>query len=516
MILLNEEQYNIVQKCANDVVFFLEEFGYIQHPKYGRLPLKGNMFEWQKKLLRDLASGESVILLKSRQVGATTIVAGFVLWLACFHLNKNCDLLSDKEEKAISLLDKVRYFANNCPSWLIGEIGTDSRLKMEFVFRDDNPESNTYGQIIGRSVIRSLSTASNVPRGSSPSFLLCDEMAFWPPHVAEKLWTSLVPATAHGGQLLICSTPATNTIFEQLYFETLEKIERNEPTRYVIHRVHYRYDCGYDDAWLARASEGLTEEQRMQEFELMFMPLGQPAFYLPALQQCYKPGFKPSLSNMYFSGIDTAEGKSSGDYNAAVVINDRGEVVEVIRNKYPLGVWAGTIVNGVLQPGFVSKLHEKYPGIMQIEYMGAGIQVYNMHVLPPNPVCQVIPKRVTMKSKQQLVNQFILAIEGGSIVFGDEVLFNELRSMVKDGNGGACAPSGGHDDVAMAAFHAFDAFLTYGGVSTGIAFNHITTEDKYNFEEPILYTEGPINYSKRVDHESEFIRYDRESFFNII
>jgi hypothetical protein len=41
MILLNEEQYNIVQKCANDVVFFLEEFGYIQHPKYGRLPLKG-------------------------------------------------------------------------------------------------------------------------------------------------------------------------------------------------------------------------------------------------------------------------------------------------------------------------------------------------------------------------------------------------------------------------------------------------------------------------------------------
>jgi hypothetical protein len=65
------------KKCAKDPVYFMKNYCYIQHPLKGKI--KFDLFEFQKRTLYDLQNFDYNIILKSRQLGISTLTAGYSL-----------------------------------------------------------------------------------------------------------------------------------------------------------------------------------------------------------------------------------------------------------------------------------------------------------------------------------------------------------------------------------------------------------------------------------------------------
>ena len=69
-------------KCAKDPVYFMKKYCYIQHPTRGRILF--NLYPFQEKVLSLYKDNQYAITLKSRQLGISTLVAGYSLWLMTF------------------------------------------------------------------------------------------------------------------------------------------------------------------------------------------------------------------------------------------------------------------------------------------------------------------------------------------------------------------------------------------------------------------------------------------------
>ena len=74
-------------KCANDPVHFMRKYCVIQHPIRGKISF--DLYPFQEKTLNSLKDNDHNIILKSRQLGISTLMAGYGLWLMTFHLDKN-------------------------------------------------------------------------------------------------------------------------------------------------------------------------------------------------------------------------------------------------------------------------------------------------------------------------------------------------------------------------------------------------------------------------------------------
>ena len=64
-------------KCAQDPVHFMKKYCYIQHPMKGKIPF--NLYDFQEKTLREVRKNRYNIILKSRQLGISTLSAGYAL-----------------------------------------------------------------------------------------------------------------------------------------------------------------------------------------------------------------------------------------------------------------------------------------------------------------------------------------------------------------------------------------------------------------------------------------------------
>ena len=58
------------------------------------------------------------IILKSRQLGLSTLSAGYSLWIMLFHKDKNILCIATKQETARNMVTKVKFMYDNLPSWL--------------------------------------------------------------------------------------------------------------------------------------------------------------------------------------------------------------------------------------------------------------------------------------------------------------------------------------------------------------------------------------------------------------
>jgi len=103
-------------KCALDPIYFMKEYCYIQHPVKGKM--KFNLYPFQEKTLGALKDHDYNIILKARQLGISTLSAGYSLWLMNFHLDKNILVIATKQEVAKNLVTKVRVMHKELPNWL--------------------------------------------------------------------------------------------------------------------------------------------------------------------------------------------------------------------------------------------------------------------------------------------------------------------------------------------------------------------------------------------------------------
>ena len=88
-------------KCAQDPAHFMKKYCNIQHPQRGRVLF--NLYPFQEKTLHLLRDNPYSIILKSRQLGISTLSAGYSLWLMLFHKDKNVLCIATKQETASDL-----------------------------------------------------------------------------------------------------------------------------------------------------------------------------------------------------------------------------------------------------------------------------------------------------------------------------------------------------------------------------------------------------------------------------
>ena len=148
-------------KCASDPTHFMRKYCYIQHPQRGRILF--HLYPFQETTLKHFQENDYSIILKSRQLGISTLAAGYSLWLMTFHKDKNVLTLATTQATARNLVSKVQFMYENLPSWL--KVGSLEKNKLSL-------------RLTNGSKITAKSSNADAARSEAVSLLLIDEAAF--------------------------------------------------------------------------------------------------------------------------------------------------------------------------------------------------------------------------------------------------------------------------------------------------------------------------------------------------
>jgi phage FluMu gp28-like protein len=177
-------------KCAASPAYFMKKYCYIQHPKRGRIQF--NLYPFQERVLTLFQENSYSIVLKSRQLGISTLSAGYSLWLMMFHQDKNILCIATKQDTAKNMVTKVKFMYDNLPSWL------------KFPTKPDEANKLTL-RLPNGSQIKATSASSDAGRSEAVSLLIIDEAAFI--HSIGEIWASAQQTLATGGGCIALSTP---------------------------------------------------------------------------------------------------------------------------------------------------------------------------------------------------------------------------------------------------------------------------------------------------------------------
>jgi hypothetical protein len=258
---VNKDLKNIIRqeyiKCAQDPAHFMKKYCHIQHPQRGRVIF--NLYPFQEKVLHLLQDNPYSIILKSRQLGISTLSAGYSLWMMLFQKDKNILCIATKQETARNMVTKVKFMYDNLPSWLKIEADENNKLSL---------------RLSNGSQIKATSASSDAGRSEAVSLLLIDEAAFI--DQIGEIWASAQQTLATGGGAIVLSTPyGTGNWFHKTWVSA----ENNENDFLPI-RLPWYVHPERDEAWRKRQDELLGDPRiAAQECDCDFSTSGDTVFH---------------------------------------------------------------------------------------------------------------------------------------------------------------------------------------------------------------------------------------------
>ena len=255
-------------KCAGDPIHFMKKYCFIQHPQRGRIQF--SLYPFQEKVLSLFQDNPYSIILKSRQLGISTLTAGFSLWMMLFNKDKNILCIATKQDTAKNMVTKVKFMYENLPSWL--KINADENNKLTL-------------RLTNGSQIKATSAASDAGRSEAVSLLLIDEAAFIE-NIGE-IWASAQQTLATGGGCIALSTPyGTGNWFHQTWVRA-----ENKENDFLPIKLPWFVHPERDEVWRKRQDE-LLGDPRMaaQECDCDFSTSGDVVFY-PEFIEYYEKTF---------------------------------------------------------------------------------------------------------------------------------------------------------------------------------------------------------------------------------
>jgi len=445
-------------KCANDPVHFMRKYCYIQHPQRGRIQF--NLFPFQDKVLTLWRDNPYSIVLKGRQLGISTLSAGYSLWLMTFHKDKNILCIATKQDTAKNMVTKVKFMYENLPSWL----------------KIDAPENNKLTlRLSNGSQIKATSASSDAGRSEAVSLLIIDEAAFIE-NIGE-IWASAQQTLATGGGCIALSTPyGTGNWFHQ----TWTRAEAGENDFLPI-RLPWDVHPERDQAWRNRQDE-LLGDPRMaaQECDCDFSTSGDIVFY-PEFIEYYEKSFikdpverrgndqnlwvweGADYSRNYMVVADVSRGDGK-DYSAFHVI-DTGTNVQVAEYKGQIG----TKEYGHLLVGIATEYNEAMLVIENANIGWATIQVVidrayqnlyystkggdtnvNSYFDKYQDNSKMVPGfTMSSRTRPMVIGKFQEYIGDKGVTIQSKRLIEEMKTFIWR-NGRPEAQSGYNDDLVMA------------------------------------------------------------------
>ncbi len=145
-------------KCSQDPAYFMRKYCYIQITNTGRGLF--NLYPFQEQVLKLWQENKNSCVLKSRQLGISTLCSGYSLWLMIFHRDKKILCIATKEDVAKNMVNTVQFMYDNLPTWLKVDALEKNKLKLK---------------LKNGSQIKASSAASDAGRSEAVSLLLMDE-----------------------------------------------------------------------------------------------------------------------------------------------------------------------------------------------------------------------------------------------------------------------------------------------------------------------------------------------------
>jgi len=324
-----KRQVNEIIKCGKDPLYFINNYVKIQHPQRGTIPFK--TYSFQDDCIDEFTKNRFNVILKSRQLGLSTLSAAYATWLALFYKDKNVLIIATKLSVAMNFIKKVKVAISHLPPWLIlPEIVSNNKQSIEF--------SNG-------SQIKAVPTSEDAGRSEALTLLIVDEAAFV--RNFDDLWMGLYPTLSTGGRAIILSTP--NGVGGQ-YYDLYIKAESGENE---FNPIKLKWDVHpeRDDNWFEKETKNLSEKQIAQELLCDFAASGETFLksedieYLRYMVKSPMERWGPEMAcwqwkyplteHQYVISADVSRGDSK-DYSAFHVIDTtESEVVCEFKGKIP-------------------------------------------------------------------------------------------------------------------------------------------------------------------------------------
>ena len=316
-------------KCAKDPSYFINQYCTIQHPQRGKIKFK--LYPFQFDVLDEYQNNDYNVILKSRQLGISTLSAAYSLWMMLFQNDKNILVIATTKDTAKNLITKVRVMYEALPAWLKTAIVENNKLSL--VFKNG-------------SQIKAIASNESAGRSEALSLLILDEAAFI--EKIDVIWTAAQQTLATGGRCLAISTPnGVGNWFHKTWVDAKDGLNKFNTVK-----LHWTAHPERNEDWRREQDRILGPSQAAQECDADFLSSGRSVVD-PAILEWYKEkmccepmeksGFDrnlwiwdyPNYSKQYLISADVARGDGT-DYSAAHVF-DLEEMEQVAEYKGQLG-----------------------------------------------------------------------------------------------------------------------------------------------------------------------------------
>ena len=505
-------------KCAHDPNHFIRKYCNIQHPQRGRVIF--NLYPFQSKVLNLWKDNPYSLILKSRQLGISTLSAGYSLWLMTFHKDKNILCIATKQETAKNMVTKAKFMYDNLPSWLKVTSIENNKLTL---------------RLSNGSQMKATSAASDAGRSEAVSLLIIDEAAFI--EGIEPIWASAQQTLATGGGAIVLSTPfGTGNWFHK----TWVKAEAGE-NGFLPIKLPWHFHPERDQAWRDKQDIDLGDPRlAAQECDCDFTTSGEVVYYTEHLEYLSTTHVaepmerrgvdrnlwiweSPDYTRNYMVVADVARGDSK-DYSAFHVfdLETNAQVAEFKSHLSPKEF-------GYMLVGIATEYNE---ALLVVENNNIGwatldaIQERNYRNLYYSPksdsptsdsysryedTSKMVPGfTMSLKTRPLVINKGREYIGDHSVIIRSKRLIEEMKIFVWK-NGRAEAQSGYNDDLVMSfntAMYVRDTALKskqQGLEWTRAALNNIQKPPQY---QGAYFASGNDNpYSININGQSEDISW---------
>jgi hypothetical protein len=447
-------QVKEIIKCGKDPSYFLKKYIKIQHPTKGLVNF--DTYDFQDECLKDFVDHRFNIILKSRQLGISTLSAAYAVWLAYFYRDKNILIIATKLAVAQNFIKKVKTALRGLPGWMnLTEVVGSNKQGVEF--------SNG-------SQIKAVPTSDDAGRSEALSLLIIDEAAFI--RNFDELWMGLYSTLSTGGRSIILSTP--NGVGDK-YHELCTDAQAGE-NEFNLIKLMWDVHPDRDEEWFATETRNMSKKQIAQELMCDFAASGDTFLNAPDLEtlalrvktpiERWGPDmnvwvWKYSLTeHKYVVSADVSRGDAA-DYSTFHVLDvNSGEQVAEYKGKIPPDQFAVLLAEAGKRYNNALVCPENntygYAVIMKLVELGYTNLYYKNEkdklsaLYTGNNQISKIGFSTNAQSRGQILTKLEEVLRNNSVAFYSSRLVDELKTFVWKGQK-AQAQKGKNDDLVMAA-----------------------------------------------------------------
>ncbi len=463
--------------CKNDFHYFCAYYIKIEIPGEDILL---HPYQKQSELIDTIERKKYVLVLKSRQIGISTIVQAYAAWLAVFFNNVVIGVISKDGAEATDFARIIRGMVEKLPDWMKPMGGTQGR---GLVKRTERSFILTNGSKVYASPVNPNAPDKTL-RGKAITFLVIDEAAFVG-HV-EAAWTSIVPALSTNQMqarknkipygTVVLSTPNKTIGIGQWYFEQyMRAISRDDIFEPFV--IHWKMipELADDPHWYKTQCKLFNHNPKKiaQELELKFLPAEGSFFEADTVEKlqgsCTEPieklrvfngeiwRFENALPNKtYMIGVDTAPehgvDKSAitvwdyqtleqvWEYQGKCKVLDFLKVVQIAATQYRNGPiviesnsYGNQVVEQLSQTNFSSRIYKEKRGT---------------NTIVPGLSNNAKTRPLMIDALYSYMTEFPESVKSQRLAL-------ELTGLVSKTSGRVEADTGCHDDLALASACCF-------------------------------------------------------------